>query len=75
MTEPVWWPHVVAAAEKRRNVTGRLLAHATAHVTGGRLHLCFARPDLVVAWQSSGAQAALEGALAHYGWSMPVVVD
>ncbi|GAA2521505.1 hypothetical protein GCM10010423_12780 [Streptomyces levis] len=29
MTAPVWWPEVVAAAERRRPVTGLLLAHAT----------------------------------------------
>ncbi|MER7053452.1 hypothetical protein [Streptomyces sp. NPDC000351] len=74
MTEPAWWPKVVAAADKRRNVTGRLLAHATPYVHDGRLRLEFARPELAAAWTESGAQTALEGALAHYGWSMPVTV-
>jgi len=74
MPEPVWWPQVVAAADKRRNVTGMLLAHATPHVEGGQLRLGFARPDLAAAWQESGAQAALEGALAQHGQSMPVIV-
>ncbi|MFE0794754.1 hypothetical protein [Streptomyces mutabilis] len=74
MPIPVWWPQVVAAADKRRNVTGRLLAHATPHIEGGQLRLEFARPDLAAAWAESGAQTALEGALDHYGWTMPIIV-
>ncbi|MFI9344941.1 hypothetical protein ACIG0D_27300 [Streptomyces sp. NPDC052773] len=74
MHQPVWWPEVVAAADRRRHVTGLLLAHATPTVDGGTLRLEFPRPDLVAAWHDSHAVAALDGALAHLGWGMPVQV-
>lgn len=74
MTVPVWWPEVVAAADRRRHVTGLLLAHATPTVAHGRLRLTFDRADLVTAWHASQAVAALDGALAHLGWAMPVEV-
>ncbi|MFF0777077.1 hypothetical protein [Streptomyces sp. NPDC003720] len=64
MPEPVWWPRIVAAAERRRHVTGLLLAHATPTLHDGVLRLAFDRADLAAAWEDSGAQAALEGALA-----------
>ena len=73
-SDPVWWREVVAAADRRRHVTGLLLAQATPSVVHGRLRLDFPRPDLVAAWHESRAEAALEGALAHLGWSMPIEV-
>lgn len=63
MPAPVWWPQVVAAADRRRHVTGLLLARATPTLVGGTLRLRFASPHLAQAWQDSGAQDALEGAL------------
>ncbi|QIJ61415.1 hypothetical protein [Streptomyces sp. JB150] len=51
-----------------------LLAHATPTVERGRLLLHFDRPDIAAAWQESRADAALEGALAHLGWAMPIEV-
>lgn len=74
MTEPVWWPEVVAAADRRRHVTGLFLAHATPSVARGRLRLAFNDPRMAAAWHESRAEAALEGALAHLGWSMPIEV-
>jgi hypothetical protein len=74
VTAPVWWPEVVATADHRRHVTGLLLAHATPTVERGRLLLHFDRPDIAAAWQESGAQTALEGALTHLGWATPVEV-
>jgi len=62
-TVPVWWPQVVAAADRRRHVTGLLLAHASVALDGSTLRLRFASPALARAWQDSGAQDALEGAL------------
>ncbi|OUD04668.1 hypothetical protein [Streptomyces swartbergensis] len=74
MTQPVWWPEVVKAADRRRHVTGLLLAHATPTVERGTLRLTFADPALAVAWHDSRAEDALEGALAHLGWAMPIEV-
>jgi hypothetical protein len=72
MTEPIWWPEAVAAAGRRRIYTRELLADATPTVAGGTLRLSFDRADVAVAWEESGSQAALEGALAHLGWAMPI---
>lgn len=72
MTEPIWWREVLAATARRRQYTAELLAHATPTVERGRLRLEFPNADLVAAWHDSHAEAALEGALAHYGWSMPI---
>lgn len=74
MTEPIWWPEVLAATSRRRVAAGMLLDHAVPTVDGGTLRLTFARPDIAAAWRDSGAQAALEGALAHLGWAMPIEI-
>jgi hypothetical protein len=74
MTEPFWWPQILAATSLRRQAAGMLLAHATPTVHGGTLWLSFARADIEAAWRDSGAQAALEGAMKHCGWSVPIEV-
>ncbi|GAP46892.1 hypothetical protein [Streptomyces azureus] len=74
MTEPIWWPQVLAATSLRRQAAGMLLAHATPTVVGGTLRLTFARADVAAAWRDSGAQAALEGAMQHCGVAIPVHV-
>jgi hypothetical protein len=74
MTEPTWWPRVLDATSTRRQAAGMLLAHATPTVVGGTLQLSFTRADIAAAWRDSGAQAALEGAMGHLGWEMPVEV-
>jgi hypothetical protein len=51
-----------------------LLAHATPTVVDGTLRLEFARADIAAAWEESGSQAALEGALAHLGHHMTIEV-
>jgi hypothetical protein len=61
---PDWWPKIVSAADRRRHVTGMLLAHATPTLDDGVLRLHFDDPNIAAAWRDSGAQAALEGALA-----------
>jgi hypothetical protein len=63
---PFWWPQIVAAADRRRHVTGLLLAHATPRLVRGRLQLTFTSPRLAAAWRESGAQDALEGALRQH---------
>jgi hypothetical protein len=74
MTNPIWWPKVLAATSTRRQAAGMLLAHATPTVEGGTLRLEFGRADIAAAWRDSGAQAALEGAMKHCGVAMPVEV-
>jgi hypothetical protein len=74
MTEPVWWPQVLDATSTRRQAAGMLLAHATPTVVDGTLRLHFARADIAAAWEESGAQAALEGAMEAGGVAMPVEV-
>lgn len=74
MTEPSWWPQIVAATSLRRQVAGMLLAHATPTVHNGILRLEFGRDDVAAAWEESGAQAALEGAMTASGKTMPVLV-
>jgi len=74
-TVPAWWPRVVAAADRRRHVTGLLLAHATPNLTGSTLRLRFASPALARAWQDSGAQDALEGALADARLPLAVTTE
>ncbi|MDX3027496.1 hypothetical protein [Streptomyces scabiei] len=74
MTEPSWWPQVLAATSKRRIAAGMLLAHATPAVHDGALRLEFDRADVAAAWEESGAQAALEGALSHLGHHLTVGV-
>lgn len=74
MPTPVWWPEIVAAADRRRHVTGLLLAHATPALVDGVLRLTFTDPDIAVAWRDSEAQTALEGALAAGGLEIPVQV-
>lgn len=71
---PVWWPEVVAAADRRRHVTGLLLAHATPTVVRGRLRLTFPQADLVTAWHDSGAQDALDAALKQHKHRMTTEV-
>lgn len=71
---PAWWPQIVAAADRRRHVTGLLLAHATPSLRRGILHLHFTNPEIAAAWQDSRAQAALEGALAAGGLDIRVRV-
>ncbi|MFL4904832.1 hypothetical protein ACJ6WF_16995 [Streptomyces sp. MMS24-I2-30] len=56
----------MAAADRRRHVTGMLLAHASPDLVGGVLRLTFRNAQLAVAWRESGAQAALEGAMQHH---------
>lgn len=72
VTAPAWWPEVVAGTRRRRMAAGMLLEHATPHLDHGRLRLVFARPDVVAAWEESGAQAALEAALKHAGHGLTV---
>jgi hypothetical protein len=74
MVVPFWWPEVLAATSLRRQAAGMLLAHATPTVVGGTLRLSFGRADIAAAWEESGAQAALEGAMEHCGVAMPVEV-
>ncbi|MFI6854501.1 hypothetical protein [Streptomyces sp. NPDC050416] len=74
MTEPAWWPQILSATSLRRQAAGMLLAQATPSVVRGTLRLEFPRTGLVTAWRDSRAEAALEGALAHYGWAMPIEV-
>lgn len=74
MTEPSWWPQVVAATSLRRQAAGMLLAHATPTIHNGTLQLEFDRDDVAAAWQESGAQAALEGAMIANGKAMPVKI-
>ncbi|WP_328336770.1 hypothetical protein [Streptomyces violaceus] len=74
MSTPVWWSEVLAATFRRRVAAGDLLDHAVPTVDDGVLRLAFARPDIAAAWEESGAQAALEGALVHCGRAMPVEV-
>jgi hypothetical protein len=76
VTAPVWWwPKILAATSTRRQAAGMLLAHATPTVVDGTLRLTFARADIAAAWEESGAQAALEGALQASGRAIPVQVD
>ncbi|MBD9721959.1 hypothetical protein PV755_09470 [Streptomyces caniscabiei] len=75
MTQPDWWPQVLAATSKRRIAAGMLLAHATPTVHDGALQLEFDRDDVAAAWEESGAQAALEGAMAYLGHPNPVRVS
>ncbi|MET9521504.1 hypothetical protein [Streptomyces coeruleorubidus] len=74
MTEPFWWPQILAATSLRRQAAGMLLAHATPTVVGGTLRLEFGRADIAAAWRESGSQAALEGAMKAGGMAMPVEV-
>lgn len=74
MTEPVWWPEVLAAVGRRRQYAAELLAHAAPTVDRGRLRLEFPSSGLVADWHDSRAEAALDGALAHLGWAMPIDV-
>lgn len=74
VTAPAWWPEIMAAADRRRHVTGLLLNHATPSLVGGTLQLRFTAPGVVQAWRDSGAQAALEGALEHGGYDVTVEV-
>ncbi|MFF7308155.1 hypothetical protein [Streptomyces sp. NPDC008137] len=74
MTAPIWWPQILAATSLRRVAAGDLLAHATPTVAGGTLRLHFDRADVAAAWEASGAQAALVGALEYCGQPMPVEV-
>ncbi|MFE7899191.1 hypothetical protein ACFU3E_17010 [Streptomyces sp. NPDC057424] len=74
MSTPVWWPQIVRAADRRRHVTGLLLAHATPSVDGGVLRLQFDDPGMARAWEDSGAQVALEAALRQYGIDVQVDV-
>lgn len=74
MPTPIWWPRIVAAADRRRHVTGMLLAHAKPTLDDGVLRLQFGDPAIVQAWEESGAQVALEGALAASGLEIPVQV-
>lgn len=71
---PAWWPQVVAAADRRRHVTGLLLAHATPVLDRDVLRLQFTRPDIAQTWRDSRAQDALEAALASVGKEMSVKV-
>jgi hypothetical protein len=75
MTEPAWWPEVLAGTSARRQAAGMLLAHATPTVHRGTLRLAFARADIAAAWEESGAQAALEGALAAGGVDLAVELN
>ena len=72
MTEPTWWPEVLAATARRREYTAELLAHATPTVEHGRLRLEFPDAALVADWHDSRAGDALDGALAHLGRAMPI---
>jgi hypothetical protein len=74
MIRPIWWPQVQAATSLRRQAAGMLLAHATPTVHDGTLRLAFGRADIAAAWEESGAQAALEGAMKAGGVTMPVEV-
>jgi hypothetical protein len=74
MTEPFWWPPILAATSTRRQAAGMLLAHATPTVEGGTLRLHFGRADIAAAWEESGAQAALEGAMKAGGVDLAVEV-
>ncbi|WP_043493758.1 hypothetical protein [Streptomyces viridosporus] len=71
-TAPVWWPEVLAGTRRRRMVTAMLLDHAVVQERDGVLRLVFARSDVAAAWEESGAQAALEDALAHAGHDLTV---
>lgn len=74
MPIPVWWSRIVAAADRRRHVTGMLLAHATPSFVDGVLRLQFGDPAIAEAWRDSGAQLALEGALEQHGIAVAVEV-
>ena len=74
MTEPIWWPEVLAATGRRRMAAREMLDHATPTVVDGTLRLSFDRADVAAAWEESGAQTALEAALAAGRWDMPVEV-
>jgi hypothetical protein len=74
MTEPFWWPQVLAATSTRRQAAGMLLAHATPTAHDGTLRLHFDRADIAAAWRDSGAQAALEGALTQLGHRMTIEI-
>jgi hypothetical protein len=75
MTEPFWWPQVLAATSTRRQAAGMLLAHATPTVVDGTLRLSFDRADVAAAWRESGSQAALEGAMEAGGVDLTVEVN
>jgi hypothetical protein len=72
MTEPFWWPQILAATSLRRQAAGMLLAHGTPAIVDGTLQLNFGRADIAAAWRESGAQGAVEGAMKHCGVAMPV---
>lgn len=74
MNEPIWWPEVLAATSLRRQAAGMLLAHATPTAVDGTLRLSFDRGDVAAAWEESGAQAALEGAMEAGGVDLAVEV-
>ncbi|MEU0200910.1 MULTISPECIES: hypothetical protein [unclassified Streptomyces] len=74
MSIPVWWPEVLAATARRRVYAAEILAHATPTVERGLLRLTFTDPGHLAAWEASGAEAALDGALAHLGWAMQIEV-
>jgi hypothetical protein len=74
MTTPAWWPAVLAATARRRVAAREMLDHATPAVVDGTLRLTFANPAVAAAWEESGAQTALEAALAAGRWEMPVEV-
>lgn len=74
MPEPIWWQDALAAVRRRRISAADLLAHATPTVERGQLRLEFPDTRLVADWHHSGAEAALDGALAHLGHHMPVEV-
>lgn len=72
---PFWWPQIVQAADRRRHVTGLLLAHATPDLANDVLRLQFTDPDIAQAWQESGAQVALEAAMQQHGIDVAVRVE
>jgi hypothetical protein len=72
MPPPFWWPQIVTAADRRRHVTGLLLAHATVALDDGVLRLQFTDPAIAAAWRDSGAQVALEAALTASGIAVAV---
>ena len=74
MTKPIWWPAVLAETGCRRVAAREMLDQATPTVVDGTLRLSFDRADVAAAWEESGAQTALEAALAAGRWDMPVEV-
>lgn len=74
MTQPGWWPAVVAATRLRRMAAGTLLDHATPTIHDGQLRLTFHRADLAEAWRESGAQDALDAPLLHLDRDMAIEV-